>query len=310
MSNRHAWFRARVALHLLSVLPEADAATFLEHASECADCGALLTRLEREDGDWWNGTEHISVPMLGAFIRKPSLLVERDRELVGTHLAACEACRADLAELTGMLTGSRTSVASPAPATTVHRRAGGPAWFMGAMVGSLATAAAFLLIFPRGTMPPSGVPIPPQGAIVDSSAALSMRSGGLNPMPSAGTVRMRQHTLMPRIAAPVDLVGVDRASVIETTRVVVAPGVLTPLRSPMMVSPAPNLWVAILDAEGKVLVRRRMSGEQFLSNGVLIDATLFAEGVFRLRVEWTDANGRPDSRECPFRVIQERGTAR
>lgn len=301
MTDEHRWFRARVAAHLLGVLPDGDAARFLEHASECGPCGSLLTTLERADTDWWAAAEHASVAMLGEYARDPGSMAARDRESVAAHVEQCEACRRDLDEMggPGARTGARVHAATP----VARRRRGMPGWMLGAAAGSLATAAVLLLVSPPRpavSTAPSSAPmlaVPSSPAPAPSADA----AGGSTPVPGAG------HELLAGLATPVTIRGTTRAAGPETTLVNAAPGSLVPLRVPLLSAPAGTVRIRLLRGDGFVLGVQSVPGRRLVENGMVVDASGLPPGVLILRLEWAGEGGEPVVREYPLRIVRGAG---
>ena len=292
--NDHEWFRSRAAARMLGVLPEEEDARFLEHASECQRCGALLTRLERDGEDWWDGTEHPSVSTLVALGRRPEVIAPADRRWIDKHLASCHSCREDLEELRDPVAGQISPGMPPQVGSPSWRR-NLPAWLFGGVIGSLATAAVLLLVarVPLGRGPAT-IAEPPVTATSPSSVAPPP-----SPMPSSSIEPVTRPTRAPlrSMAAVQWLKGVTRAGGVETTLVRVAKGSLVPVRTPLIREPAARVRVSLLDPSGEVVSRQSTTGKALIRSGTILDTADLPEGVYLLVLDWMETSGVPAHRE-------------
>lgn len=99
MTDRHAWFRARLEAHLSGLLDEREDRLFVEHASACDACAKRLADYALED-EPATDTGHVPAGMFAAWPRATRELRGLERMMVRRHLERCAACRQEL-ELLG-----------------------------------------------------------------------------------------------------------------------------------------------------------------------------------------------------------------
>jgi hypothetical protein len=321
MTDPHAWFRARLAAHLLGVLPDDEDARLREHADACDACGALLARARADRADWWAGTQHVPVVALGRWLSEPESFAAADRSAIDAHLEACEACRADLEELAGRGGRARPKpipLAAPAASGDGARRRGRD-WMAGGLVGALSAAACFAIALalwerpdvrpgdpsrepdrpPASEAPASGAPEPATTA----PDAPATPAGAPTEQPRAMPPRLAPS---PRIGARIPLLGVRRGAGADTTRVPATGADIVPLVPPMLDPPALRVRVDILDPARRTIATRTLSGAALIAGGVPVDLRALGGGVHELRITWSRADGTPDTLRYPFAIVGRR----
>lgn len=286
VSDEHTWFRHRLADHLLDLLDDAETERLRAHASGCAACGGLLAAATREGANGWLGADHPTPAMLHRWRAEPETFDATTAGIVREHVASCESCATDLAELGGDHAPRPRLEAPPEPAAT--RLAGthlARHLWTGAAGGALATAAAFLLFWPR---PEPAAPIPVPRATAPREA----------PTPGQRPVLLPA-TRPVRIAAP------TRGGETVTRIALVEPRGIVKLLLPTLFLPEETaLDVALVDRRGEVVSGTRAIVRDAQRDGVLLDTRGLAAEAFTLRVRW-HRDGRPDERRYPILFQQE-----
>lgn len=291
----HAWFREQLPQHLLGILPDAEATRLLHHAEECPECGGLLRRLEASGRDWWEGTDHISISLLGSFAREGSPLDTESRRLIAAHVAICDLCRDALKTVRQSLGDATGAPISDGPRGRSTAR--GMRWLWRGGLSIAALAASVLLVTrllpsrPPEQRPPAVVP-----PIIEDEA--SSRVQGASPPapdhrpPASPTPRVE--TVMIR--------NVERMGSFDTTIVLARPGVLSQLRVPLLRSPASRVRIGFVSAAGDTILRREMSGNVLARVGITVDANDLGTGIVLMTLGWTDASGDPGHRAYVLEV--------
>lgn len=183
--DRHASFRERIALHVAGLLAEDEERAFAAHAEECHACHEVLSAYRREDESGGSEGGHIPAGVLAAWPRASRELVGRERELVRTHLATCEACRAEL-EALGYPPELNATVLSPASrdGASTHRvessapsRQSGGGGRIAVWSGWLAAASLAVALILRSGLEPAHGPTRPVPAPVQRPVTPSPGSG-------------------------------------------------------------------------------------------------------------------------------------
>lgn len=172
LADEHARFRSRFAPAEDGLLTEAEMEAFRAHAAACASCREAWEAYSGEPGEPAEETTgHIPAALLARWDDGADL-PPLERDLVAHHLAACEACREDLALV--------QSAASKSPGIVLpmdrHRRR---AWFQGAAAGALVAAAAMTIVLRPGSPPARSGAIPwvVPGTTRGAEAALTLPPG-------------------------------------------------------------------------------------------------------------------------------------
>lgn len=94
----HRWFQRRIAEHLFS-LPgnPADRVLFDFHLKRCRPCRSMFRLFNRPDTRRELSSGHPSPFVIYSFALSSHFAASRDRADVANHVAACSACRADIA---------------------------------------------------------------------------------------------------------------------------------------------------------------------------------------------------------------------
>ena len=150
----HRWFRDHVIGHALGLLEDADQERFDRLRRESEACREQWQEFAGDASTEDPSAGHLPASLLGRWPRAQLRLRGLERELVGSHLEACTACRAEL-ELLGFEPTLVPAGAEGNPAATGPTSRG--SWFdlrslvTGALVGATAAAAAvgFLISGPR-----------------------------------------------------------------------------------------------------------------------------------------------------------------
>jgi len=276
MIDEHVWFRHRLADHLLDLLDESATRNFLAHAEACAGCAALLAAA-RARNTGWPDTGHPSPAVLLRW-QERTLIDDEEARIVSEHVDFCASCQADLEELAGSRV-VRPAVAptgdSSVPAAPRSRRG---SWAWSALGGGLATAAAFLIAWPRA--PQTVAEAPPV-----------TRS---EPRPAKPEVELLATD------APVLIRSVSRGGA-DTTRVGLGENRgLTPLRIPALFLPdSTRVRVELLDASGVAIAHTVVTAEVAERSGVLLDTRALEPGELILRISW-QRDGGEESRRYPI----------
>lgn len=172
LADEHARFRGRFALAEAGLLTEAELEAFREHAAGCASCREAWEAYSGEPGEPAEETSgHVPAALLARWDTGADL-PPLERDLVAHHLAACEACREDLALV--------RSAASESPGIVLrmdrHRRR---TWFQGAAAGAILAAAAMAIVLRPGSPPARSGAIPwvVPGTTRGTEAALTVLPG-------------------------------------------------------------------------------------------------------------------------------------
>lgn len=291
----HDWFRRRLPDHLLDLLPDGDRQRFEAHARHCPGCAKLLASALGARSDWWDGAGHPSVGVLLDW--DPAVRGEATHDAVRSHLAACEDCRRDVAELRGESLLSEVALAPVRSAPAPVRRRPAVRWGgLAAVAATLAAVATVLWVRPRDTV---RAPEPP-----NADARVAPAAPASPPPPPVASSPSPAAAPVP-VAAPVTLVAAGRGSTPRPTEVPIPPGAAhVSLTLPALATPdGVVLEIELRDAAGTVVSRQWLPAERALRpGGVELAAAGLADGEYVLEVRWIDPVTGEESREFALDV--------
>lgn len=293
MSTIHEAFRRDLAAFLAGMLSPQDERRLEAHAAECAPCRGLLELGRGALPDWAAAAEHVPTAALVAFAEHAAELLPLERELVAGHVARCEECRADLAELRGASAAALTAIPAAEPGRSAPARAAATGFpgrgrdlLIGGLVGALAAAAAFVFVVrpPQRAVAPGDVLTRP-APVAPAPAAAPPRASA---PPGAGA---SLGALLPTRT----LAAVLRGAGAETLRVEIpAGGGLLPLRLPaLFVEPSTRLELSLAGPDGRVLARQVVRYREILPpRSLVVDLGDAMAGVYELRVATVGSEGK------------------
>jgi hypothetical protein len=318
----HEWFRRRMAVFAVGLLPPAEEEAFVDHRASCTACRAdydAFDDWERDPRDAWQD-RHIPSALLAHWDRARDEIRGLELSTATEHLESCALCqdglrianlvrRAALEEspeisaaaarrdITGSLSALRQQPVpaderairreSAPPRMALERRPAGPSdrrvWLLGGWA-ALATAAAIALIVIRPLPAPNrSTPVTVEPAPIASAPSPSPLPTALQDSGTSITI-----ALLPRAAEPLRPVSRDASQGGAVLKPVPGTHVLVLHIEPfLMIEDSDRVAVEVLDARQRVLASTRGTWRD-LHGGrdVLVDAdpAVLPAGSYALRV--------------------------
>lgn len=284
----HDDIRHKLPAFAAALLSEPATVAVEAHLETCSECRDAVAALAPDTPGPGVELGHIPAGVLARWPRASRELRGLERELVASHLEACEDCRAALAVL------GYPPVLAEQEVSSVLRDAaqsgGGRHWALWSWA-ALSTAAAFVLALAQWS--PSR--LPKTGA-----------SNGEVPEPITIAVPepkvAREPVSMARVGTRVDIKSPRRDGGPGITILRRAPGSWTPVFTPLLSAPADSVNVELLDPARTAVVKLALSGTALVSDGLLLDTASLLPGDYTLRVWWRNDDGSAGSRDYPLRV--------
>lgn len=294
MTDAHSEFRAFLPALRLGLLPEEKEAELRAHGSSCAECATLLASSGKWAGKVGSGPAHLPVVVLGLWLERPDDFPTQAADTVCAHLAECESCRHDLAELGGGAGDVGRRATSQPERKTASAETRWRDRLAGAAAGALAIAAAWLLVSSLGITARPQVPTRAH----ESAGQLETASKLAQPLRSAAG------GALPVPDKPVLLKDLERSPAAETTVVEPHASSIVTLLPPLLTLPRGSVEVRLLDGQGIAIASRDEDGQEVVSRGVPVNMTNLPWGTYVLQLRW-GAAGR-FKRDYPF-VLRHTG---
>lgn len=287
--REHAWFRGRLPDHLLDLLAGDERARFDAHARACAACARLLQSAQGAKADWWDGAGHVPVGALLAW--DPGAPDSRRQALVRAHLASCESCRRDLADLRG--DGALAVLAAPAASAPVRRAPRPRTHWVPAFGSAAAVVAVLVAVWVLGHPGERVAPAAPGGAPPATHVP-----------PATETPRAAAAPAAPE-APPADVViAATRRGADEPPQAVTLPAGAAHVRFTLPaldVADEAPLTVELLGPDGTPYARRVLAAARALRPGG-VELPAPPAGACILRVRWLDAGNGEATRTYSLEI--------
>lgn len=286
--NEHEMAWRQLPAYAAKLLDETREAEIDAHIQVCEECRHAVAELAITPPGAGVDRAHIPAGVLARWPRAQQELRGLERELIAQHLVACEECRAALAVL------------GYAPVLPIVARTGVTPSRRELMLGvwaALATAAAFVFaLSPQWvtTRPSTGDSHAPS---IEPPATIP----GAPPTTGVSAPSTLPPALMP-LARSFALAGPDRGAAPETTLIRAIGGEWVLLTTPLLSAPAKWVTASLVDSRGAVLFAIKISGNDLVKNGVLLDASKLPREALVLRLQWINSEGLHRTRDYALRV--------
>lgn len=276
--DAHERFQKGLIPHLTDVLSPEEAAWMDTHAAECAECRALLSRVQVRIRELGDASAHVPVAMLSTFLREPGQLTPLEAQLVERHLAACAECHSDMEEM-ARFAGLPPRWKAPGPPSR--------GWGGMGLAGLAAAAVVVAVLLVRREQPPSVSP----PASRPQSPAPSVPAPSLSPAREPFLVFPERLRGQSGPSPPTDSVGSGARSVrIRLPAIFLRPG---------------SRVLITVSRVGGVEVARQMLDALSVGSDFRIEAAqgAWSPGDYVLRVVPEAGTDTVSTRSFPFRLL-------